>query len=227
MGILLLDSSSKKIEFGYAANDEMVFMEELVPGDNADTLIYHLKQSFQKNKVEFSEIGYVSLSNGPGSFTGLRIGSAIAKGICFANGSSFIEVQTLDIIAGKYKPLFDNALKDSTDKQNLVSLIFSNSRTLEFYFARYVSDGFTTERISDYNTGFITEIMRDKDCIYLTNEKLTDNIDDKHLSMVTDVSLSSNIPAQLELAIVKIKREDFSDYKSSEPFYMKEFVPNK
>ncbi|MDZ4711369.1 MAG: tRNA (adenosine(37)-N6)-threonylcarbamoyltransferase complex dimerization subunit type 1 TsaB [bacterium] len=227
MGILLIDSSSKKIEFGYALNDELAFMEELNPGDNADTLIYYLKQSFEKNKVDLSEIEYVSLSNGPGSFTGLRIGSAIAKGICYSNGSRFIEIQTLDIIAGKFKPVFEDTNKAPVNKQKIVSMIFSNSRTLEFYFAGYEMDLFAIKRISDYSTGFITEIMRGNDSVYLTNEKLTDNIDDRHLSMITDVSLGSNIPAHLDLALVKIKNGDFSDYKSSEPFYMKEFVPNK
>ncbi|MEO8445992.1 MAG: tRNA (adenosine(37)-N6)-threonylcarbamoyltransferase complex dimerization subunit type 1 TsaB [bacterium] len=227
MGILLIDSSSKKIEFGYAVNGELAFIEELKPGENADTLIYYLKQSFEKNKVNLSEIEFVSLSNGPGSFTGLRIGSAIAKGICYSNESRFIEIQTLDIIAGKFKSVFNDAPKAPINKQKIVSMIFSNSRTLEFYFAGYEIDHFTMERISDYSTGFITEIMSDNDCIYITNEKLADNIDDRHLSRITDVSFGSNIPAHLDLALVKIKNGDFSDYKSSEPFYMKEFVPNK
>ncbi|MCB0706011.1 MAG: tRNA (adenosine(37)-N6)-threonylcarbamoyltransferase complex dimerization subunit type 1 TsaB [Saprospiraceae bacterium] len=42
----------------------------------------------------------VSLSNGPGSFTGLRVGAAVAKGICFALDKPLIAIDTLKSLAG-------------------------------------------------------------------------------------------------------------------------------
>ncbi|MEO6695534.1 MAG: tRNA (adenosine(37)-N6)-threonylcarbamoyltransferase complex dimerization subunit type 1 TsaB, partial [Ignavibacteria bacterium] len=160
MGILLIESSSEKIEFGYAVEQEIIINEKLDINCNADTLTYFLKRSFENNNIKFGEIEFVSLSNGPGSFTGLRIGSAIAKGICFTTGSKLIEISTLDIIAGKYK-----------SKKNIISLVTSNSRLSEFYYCEYSVNDDKVKRISEYKIDCAEKIFK-QDFIYLINEDL-------------------------------------------------------
>ncbi len=56
--------------------------------------------------VRWSDLDAVAVSIGPGSFTGLRIGLAAAKGIVFAAGKPLIAVPTLDAVALSY-PLLD------------------------------------------------------------------------------------------------------------------------
>jgi len=46
-----------------------------------------------------SELGCVAVTKGPGSFTGLRIGMSIAKGLCLALGIPIVAVPTLDVVA--------------------------------------------------------------------------------------------------------------------------------
>lgn len=213
MGILLIECTSKKIEFGYSVDSEKVISNELSTDDNADTLAYYIKEFFVKNGFKFTDIETVSLSNGPGSFTGLRIGSAIAKGVCYSTGAGFIELSTLDIIANKYK----------TDKK-IISFIVSNPRLAEFYYCEYLFDGNKLNRISDYNTGTIDTILTG-DSIFVMNESAKQNFPKEFSERLKDVSGFSNIPSQLELTNYKILENDFSDYRTSKPFYMKEFVP--
>jgi tRNA threonylcarbamoyladenosine biosynthesis protein TsaB len=221
MGIILIESSSKKIEFGYAENSKLIFQKELDSNDNADTLTYYIKKAFEENKISFENIDVVSLSNGPGSFTGLRIGSAIAKGICFAMGSKLIEIPTLDIIAMKGA----SELKYSNVKKNkIVSLIFSNSRTQEFYFCEYGFNDLKLERISDYSIDILENIISG-DSIYITNESLSGRVDKKFSEKIREVSELSNIPAQLALTEEYLLEKKFSDHNITEPFYMKDFVP--
>ncbi len=224
MGILLIDSSSKKIEFGYAEHDELIFNEILSPDDNADTLTYYIKKAFGKTKLGFNAISTVSLSNGPGSFTGLRIGSAISKGICFATGSNLVEICTLDIIAKKFLSGFLE-LDEFAElpEQKIVPLIFSNSKILEFYFCEYKLDSAKLKRISDYKTDLLENIIND-DSIYVINENIVGS-DKIYADKIKDVAHISNIPSQLELTLNYITEKRLSDYKISEPFYMKEFVP--
>ncbi|MDQ3020678.1 MAG: tRNA (adenosine(37)-N6)-threonylcarbamoyltransferase complex dimerization subunit type 1 TsaB [Bacteroidota bacterium] len=215
MGILLIETSSKKIEFGYAIQDKVIFKEQVDSNHNADTLVYFIKKSFAKNKIDFSEIEFVSLSNGPGSFTGLRIGSAIAKGICFASGNKLIEIPTLDIIANKYK----------SDKR-VISLIFSNTRALEFYYCEYEFDSGKLKRISDYKIDLIENIIN-INAEFVINENIKENIPEQFMNKLIDVSADTYIYSMLELTKNYITESKFSDYKLSEPFYMKEFIPVK
>jgi len=213
LGILLIESSAKKIEFGYAVDSEILLNEELNLNQNADTLTYFIKKSFGKNNIKFDDIEIVSLSNGPGSFTGLRIGSAIAKGICFAIGSKLIEVSTLDIIANKNKT-----------EGKIISLVFSNQRTLEFYFCEYVFESDKLKRLSDYKIDLLENILN-SDFIYLINEGLNENFPQDFKNKMRVVSEYSSIPSQFELTRDMIMKNEFSNYKTSRPFYMKEFIP--
>jgi tRNA threonylcarbamoyl adenosine modification protein YeaZ len=214
LGILLLDTSAKISGFGYADKGELIFTERTDPGVNADKLTFYIKSSFDKHRLKFSEIECVSLSNGPGSFTGLRIGSAIAKGICFATGCRLIEINTLDITANKF---------GSSGK--VTSLIFSNTRNSEFYYCRYVRNEDVLKRVSDYQKGTEEEIFTNEDENFVINVSDSDSIIGDIRKKITDVSEHSAIESQLKLTLTEIQENRFSDYKTSQPYYMNEFIP--
>jgi tRNA threonylcarbamoyladenosine biosynthesis protein TsaB len=213
MKILLLETSSGKIEFGYAEDNNFIVSKQLSKEENADSLIYNIKLEFENAKLSASDIEVVSLSNGPGSFTGLRIGSAVAKGICMVNQCKLVEIPTLDIIANKYK-------KDG----EVISAIFSNSKTNEFYYSNYKIENHKIKRTSDYKIGLIENFYKECSTILLNDEK-TGNIP----AGIDFINLSdkSNLPSQVELTIEYIDKSLFSDFNKSEPFYMKEFIPVK
>ncbi len=220
MKILLIETSSKVIEFGYAEDNELIVDISLSEEENADTLVYFIKKEFDERKIDIKEIDVISLSNGPGSFTGLRIGSAITKGICIVNGSKLVEVPTLDVIANKYKII--NSIQNSEKK--ITSLIFSNMRTREFYIADYeISDG-KLIRTSEFLIQSIKE-MNTENRIFVVNDIIPDDV--KFQFEIISLKDKSNIPSLFDLTKKLIKEEKFVDYLTSEPLYLKEFVPLK
>lgn len=214
MNILLLDTSSGKIEFSYFSNG-VIEVYEIPPDHNADMLIFYIKKIFDENEISMKEIEYVSLSNGPGSFTGLRIGSAVAKGICFVNDCKLIEINTLDIIANKSK-----------DDQKLISLIFSNTRSSEFYFCEYERKNGKLIRLSGYQKAKIDDIKKDG-FNYFINEKPDEKFKTKNGLILNDLSEISNSTSHLELTMEHIENNMFIDFATSEPFYMHDFIPKK
>ena len=58
-----------------------------------------IKFLFKEMGIEFSDLSLVSVSQGPGSFTGLRIGMSVAKGLAFGLNIPIIGVPTLDALA--------------------------------------------------------------------------------------------------------------------------------
>ena len=213
MNILLLDCSSKTASYGFARDGDLV-LERAIPGTrNADSLMFEIRKDLEAN-ISFKDIDVVSLSNGPGSFTGLRIGSAIAKGICFSLGAKLIEIVTLDIIAGMHSSQVEYA-----------AVIYSGMRTGEFYYAVYTNEG-KLMRIGDYASDTLDVILkRTKDIVI--NEKIdfSENFEDVSKGMDVINAEGNAIREQLKLTMEKIERNEFSDVSTSEPFYMQEFKP--
>lgn len=215
MNILLLDCSSKTAGYGFARDGELV-IERTLPGSrNADSLMYEIRKDFAAKGLSFKDIELVSLSNGPGSFTGLRIGSAIAKGICFALGSKFMEVVTLDIIAKKHR-----------SEEEFAAVVYSGMVSAEFYFAFYKNDG-KLVRTSGYESDTIGVILNRTRNIVI-NEKIDFRQNFKEVGYNVnniDVSGTSGLSEHLELTLDRIESNSYSDVNTSEPFYMKEFKP--
>jgi len=177
---------------------------------NADDLVYEIKKEFDVLGLNFQEIDYVGLSNGPGSFTGLRIGSAVAKGICTGSSAKLIEVSSLDLIAVKFK---ENV---RVTDEFVTPMIFSNSRTGEFYFAEYKG----VERVSDYKVAVLDEIIKTNGN-FIINEK-TDYSFPEGLKVI-NLSDISNLQSLYRITKKHIEEGKISDYSRSEPFYMKRF----
>ena len=214
MNILLLDCSSKTASYGFARDGDLV-LERAIPGTrNADSLMYEMRKDLEANNISFKDIDVVSLSNGPGSFTGLRIGSAIAKGICFSIDAKLAEIVTLDIIAGMH-----------SSQGEYAAVIYSGMRTGEFYYAVYTNEG-KLMRIGDYASDTLDVILkRTKDMVI--NEKIdfSENFEDVSKGMDVINAEGNAIREQLKLTMEKIERSEFSDINTSEPFYMQEFKP--
>ena len=211
MNILLLDASSEITSFGLSKNGEIVFQNELNSENNADSLTYEVKNRFNSSGLSFEDIDYISLSNGPGSFTGLRISSAVAKGMCYSLDKKLIEINSLDILA-------DSVITENST-QKIIPLISSNMRTGEFYFAEYVREHNDLNRTSEYRMETIGSVS--KDAIIVSRKNLSESLD------IRKVSKEQEMASQNRLSLLKIENKQFADIMTSEPFYIKDFVPLK
>ena len=100
MKILGMDSS------GLVASVAIVEDEALVAEYNTNykkthsqTLLPMLDELRNMTELDLDTIDAIAIASGPGSFTGLRIGSATAKGLGLALGKPLVEVPTLEGLA--------------------------------------------------------------------------------------------------------------------------------
>ena len=105
--------------------------------------------------------------------------------------------------------------------------------------ADIISDNEIISRVLKGEKGLYTNIVRkynqrlyrvgmsiiNDDAEYLINEKLPVSMPEEFKNEITDVSETSNIDSMHELTVDYIEKNNFGDYRTSEPFYMKEFVP--
>ena len=98
--IIQLETTTKQcsVALSYKGNciSEKVLLAEHFSHD--EKLHVFIREVLQEASVGFSELDAVSVSKGPGSYTGLRIGVAAAKGLCFALDLPLIGIHTLELM---------------------------------------------------------------------------------------------------------------------------------
>ncbi len=66
---------------------------------HSEKLIQIVEKLFDVNDLQLEDISAIAISSGPGSFTGLRIGMSVAKGIAFGSGKPLVPVPTFSALA--------------------------------------------------------------------------------------------------------------------------------
>ena len=108
---------------------------------HSEKLISLVEQTLNIAELKLSDIKTIAVSEGPGSFTGLRIGMAAAKGMAIAQGCNFIAVPTIEAMALQICSYLE------TDKEFAIA---NNVNRDEVYFAKF--------RSADDNYETVTEL---------------------------------------------------------------------
>lgn len=168
-------------------------------------------------------LDYVAVSSGPGSYTGLRIGVSMAKGICYGRGVKLLSVPTLELLCVPvllhHEEIEDNAL--------IVPML--DARRMEVYaevFDRALRPvrGIHSD-IVDENT--YKEYL-DKGPVYFFGNgaaKCMKAINHPNAHLIEDIEpLAKNM---YPLAAKHVAQEKFEDVAYFVPFYLKDFVAKK
>ena len=98
--ILLIETSSSTATVAIAGGGRILFAEENPQSkEHASWLHPAIKRILEQAGTEMKELQAVAVSAGPGSYTGLRVGMAAAKGICYALQIPLVTVNTLQLMA--------------------------------------------------------------------------------------------------------------------------------
>jgi tRNA threonylcarbamoyladenosine biosynthesis protein TsaB len=98
--ILLIETATEVCSVAVAAHGEVLALCE-AEGSNqhAARLTLLVQDCLAKSGLSLPELDAVAVSRGPGSYTGLRVGASVAKGICYALGKPLLAVETLEALA--------------------------------------------------------------------------------------------------------------------------------
>ena len=96
---------------------------------HSESLTLFIEAVLVEAGITLNDLSAISVSAGPGSYTGLRIGLSTAKGLCFALNIPLISIDTLDAL---YHLLENNAL-------NIIPML--DARRMEVYAKVYASNG--------------------------------------------------------------------------------------
>ncbi|HBI01364.1 MAG TPA: tRNA (adenosine(37)-N6)-threonylcarbamoyltransferase complex dimerization subunit type 1 TsaB [Flavobacterium sp.] len=101
--ILNIETSTKNCSVALAKDGEMIVCREIAEMgySHAEKLHVFIEEILSEANLKFSDLNAVAVSQGPGSYTGLRIGVSAAKGLCYALDIPLIAVDTLEVLASQ------------------------------------------------------------------------------------------------------------------------------
>lgn len=231
MGIILHIETSGKVCSVALSQGEQLLVEKHSgePNSHAQQLTLLIQDICRSAKVSLTDLDAISVSKGPGSYTGLRIGVSTAKGLCYALEKPLISVNTLQAHASGMVVLLRHKTISSIadDPAQLLYAPMIDARRMEVYTAIFNSQlntiqDITAEIISE--TSF-QEYLKQQKILFFGDgaSKCKDAFSgNNHALFYDDYHLHAK--DMIPLALKHWKNKEFEDVAYFEPFYLKEFL---
>ena len=214
MKILALSTTSSSGSIAIYKDDYISYINHLdIKITHSERLLPQIDAGLKNSKIEISDIDLVVIANGPGSFTGVRIGLATAKGICMAHNIPLLPINTLELLANNVA---------FTDR-NILALI--DARMNEVYAALYSPDLEILIPGTNAKPADIFKLIKDPVIVVGDGAKefkkdITESGIDHTFCME-----HQNIPLASTLISIAIKNKipayDFESISKLEPYYLR------
>ena len=135
----------------------------------SEDLLSSIADLLQKNRIHQKQIDLIGVSLGPGSFTGVRVGLATAKGLALGIGCECIGVPTLEAVAA------------SAEKKGKVRSVISGGRQEVFYQDFYFEENYKLQKLGDIQISEIEVLLETANLTTLDTIILDEKAKQKHL----------------------------------------------
>lgn len=226
--ILHIETSGKNCSVALSKGKNLV-NTEIIREDrsHAASLTIMIDKVLKTAGKKIKDIDAVSVSAGPGSYTGLRIGVSVSKAICYASELPMIAVPTLKILLVHLFRHADRKHIMNNDRELFVPMI--DARRKEVYQAIYDRNFNQIEKVSplilDENS--YSDYLNNYNMLFFGNgaNKTQDIISHPNALFVSNIEPEAK--DMIPLACEKYDKKDFEDTAYYEPFYLKEFQATK
>lgn len=222
MSLILNIDTALETAFVSIANDGVTIQETFnkEQKDHGAFLQPAIASLLKKANISINELDAVAVVNGPGSYTGLRVGMASAKGICYAIKKPLITVGSLPLLASQ-------AIAENNILKNEIPLLFCpmiDARRLEVFTAIYNNDLQIVETPGALVLNehcFVNFLLKNKILFFGNGDekwaKICKSDNALHKSIIINTLYMSIFSYKLFCA------KNFSDNAYAEPLYIKEF----
>lgn len=214
--ILSIETATKNCSVSLSKDGVLLDFQEVAEAhfSHAEKLHVFIEELVKASGYTLSDLSAVAVSQGPGSYTGLRIGVSSVKGLCYALEIPMIAIDTLEILARQLK----------VEEGLIVPMI--DARRMEVFCSVY-SIAYT--RLED-----VQALVVEEDSFSRFKEQVLHFVGDGASKCKTVLNAPNFVyhdvvqyPSAKEMVVPSYKKfiaEDFVDVAYFEPFYLKDFV---
>lgn len=220
---ILIETSTQECSIALSYKDSIIALREIKePKAHAKVIAPFIQEVLKEGKTSIEECSAVSVSEGPGSYTGLRVGVSTAKGICFGANLPLIGISTMEILT-------QMAIKQFQPDKGSVIIPMIDARRMEVYSGAFDYMGHciadTSAVILDQNS--YNELFNTYNSLIFIGDGVT-----KYKTIIPEESLSKCLFAECYPSVEGMATPTYNcwlnrDYKDTayfEPFYLKDFI---
>lgn len=225
--ILSIETGTNICSVALSQDDKLISLRESEEGrHHARNLAVFVDEIFEENRLSAEDLSAVAIGKGPGSYTGLRIGVSLAKGLCYGAGVPLIAVNSLEALARVALEDHEAGILDIPDFGKALLCPMIDARRMEVYAQVFDTRG---EAVGDVRAevvepdSFAEYLARTDDFVIFGNGAA------KCREVLTDprVRYHSVVPSARGMvgpAYEAFREGRFEDVAYFEPFYLKDFV---
>lgn len=215
--ILSIETSTSICSVAIHEQGELLALAEIKePGAHAEKLLLLVDEVFEKAGLSFGDLDAVAVSQGPGSYTGLRIGVSTAKGIAYALEIPLIGINTLQAMAAS-QPVAPGdyvvAVLDARRKEVYTQTFTDSLQELSPIESLILEEGVFASILEKGRVYFVGDGV----------EKVKEEVKSANALFVADWAISLSAKNMGVLASEKHARQEWEDLAYFVPNYLKEF----
>ena len=212
MKILCIETSTSVCSISLVNEAQVIITKESQENyEHASKITILIREALLETAIQKKEVDAIALSMGPGSYTGLRIGTAVAKSLCFGLDIPLITLDSCHILANAHHTNADISLGLIDARRQDVYLSYKDIKTNTFSTTTF----------------------------HTLKDELFDNINDKQISLAGDAANKTkaylaklNIKSSVyttqsssvylhQMAVEKFIKNNFTNFKIFNPHYIK------
>lgn len=217
--ILSIESASTNCSVAISEDGKNISVKELNAANysHAENIHDFIQQVVNEANLDLNQLHAVSVSKGPGSYTGLRIGVSAAKGLAFGIGVPLVSIRTLEALARQIK----------TESGVIIPML--DARRMEAYTQVFSAKH---QHLSAVEATILQEdsfenYLIENQVHFIGSGATKFGEICSHSNAHFHPNLVPSAKEQAELAFHKFQQGDFEDTAYFEPFYLKDFVAGK
>lgn len=219
--ILSLETSAKVCSVAVHDQGKLGATKEIhLSQSHASKLAVLIDEVIKESTVELNQLSAIAVSSGPGSYTGLRIGTSTAKGLCFALDIPLISIGSLELLAFQMH-------KQNLSDAYLCPMI--DARRMEVYCEVFDSSLNVVRPIEAkvIEPSSFADLLNENEIIFFGDgsDKCKDQLKHSNAKFVSGMYAAASEMGQP--VYQKFLNNQVEDLANFEPHYLKEFMVKK
>jgi tRNA threonylcarbamoyladenosine biosynthesis protein TsaB len=213
--ILNIETATKNCSVALAKEGKTILSKEIAEEgySHAERLHVFIEEIIQESGITFNDLSAIAVSQGPGSYTGLRIGVSAAKGLCYALNIPLIAIDTLQVLASQARV-----------SEGLIAPMI-DARRMEVYSAIF-NPNLENQRATAAEIIAENSFEDFQETLYFVGdcaEKCKAVLNKENFIFLEEIKYPSAKEMSI-LSFIKFKKSDTVDVAYFEPYYLKDFM---